>query len=166
MYVCVSLYIYVFIFIQLFIYLFIQLFIHSFPYHRSIHSFICWFVDLLVYMFFVRSFLSHHRLHREALKQSATDPKTGLIDVNILATGLSVSDRKRRLDIAKALKTMLQSKGQAPIMDVQRLFEDFRDNSDLVRLSRVMLTVMKRHYLVSVLNSLNIAILNTVTSYL
>lgn len=71
------------------------------------------------------------RLHREALKQSATDPKTGLIDVNILATGLSVSDRKRRQEIAKALKAMLQSKGQAPNIDAQRLFEDFRENSDL-----------------------------------
>lgn len=70
------------------------------------------------------------RLHREALKQSATDPKTGLIDVNILATGLSVSDRKRRQEIAKALKTMLQSKGQAPNMNAQRLFEDFREHSD------------------------------------
>ena len=73
------------------------------------------------------------RLHREALKQSATDPKTGLIDVNILATGLSVSDRHRRVEIAKALKTMLQSKGRAPNMDAQRLFEDFRDESDVVR---------------------------------
>ena len=28
---------------------------------------------------------------------------------------------------------MLQSKGQAPNMDAQRLFEDFRDGSDVVR---------------------------------
>ncbi|XP_028409961.1 DNA replication licensing factor mcm4-A-like [Dendronephthya gigantea] len=71
------------------------------------------------------------RLHREALKQSATDPKTGLIDVNILATGLSISDRERRVEIAKALKTMIQSKGRAPNMDAQRLFEDFRETSDV-----------------------------------
>ena len=76
-------------------------------------------------------------MHREALKQSATDPKTGLIDVNILATGLSVSDRQRRIEIAKALKTMLQSKGKAPNMDAQRLFEDFRDTSDAVRFAVV-----------------------------
>ena len=80
--------------------------------------------------------ISSFRLHREALKQSATDPKTGLIDVNILATGLSVSDRKRRQEIAKALKTMLQSKGQAPNMNAQRLFEDFREHSDAVRHSK------------------------------
>ncbi|XP_046842980.1 DNA replication licensing factor mcm4-like [Xenia sp. Carnegie-2017] len=71
------------------------------------------------------------RLHREALKQSATDPKTGLIDVNILATGLSVADRQRRIDIAKAIKIMLQSKGKAPNIDIQRLFDDFRQNSDV-----------------------------------
>ena len=72
------------------------------------------------------------RLHREALKQSATDPKTGLIDVNILATGLSVSDRKRRQEIAKALREMLSSKGKAANMDTTRLFEEFRENADLV----------------------------------
>lgn len=27
------------------------------------------------------------RLHREALKQSATDPRTGLVDITILTTG-------------------------------------------------------------------------------
>ena len=29
------------------------------------------------------------RLHREALKQAATDPKTGIIDIGILTTGVS-----------------------------------------------------------------------------
>lgn len=28
------------------------------------------------------------RLHREALKQSATDPRTGLVDISILTTGV------------------------------------------------------------------------------
>ena len=28
------------------------------------------------------------RLHREALKQAATDPKTGIIDIGILTTGV------------------------------------------------------------------------------
>ena len=78
----------------------------------------------------------HFRLHREALKQSATDPRTGLIDVNILATGLSVSDRQRRVEIAKALKTVLQAKTQAPNTNIQRLFEDFRAGSDVVRCGR------------------------------
>ena len=48
------------------------------------------------------------RLHREALKQSATDPKTGIIDISILTTGVSSSERIRRQMIAKELKKMLQ----------------------------------------------------------
>ena len=48
------------------------------------------------------------RLHREALKQSATDPKTGIIDVGILTTGVSASERDRRRELAKELKRMLQ----------------------------------------------------------
>ena len=48
------------------------------------------------------------RLHREALKQSATDPKTGIIDVGILTTGVSASERDRRKELAKELKRMLQ----------------------------------------------------------
>ena len=48
------------------------------------------------------------RLHREALKQSATDPKTGIIDVGILTTGVSASERDRRKELAKELKKMLQ----------------------------------------------------------
>lgn len=30
------------------------------------------------------------RLHREALKQSATDPRTGIVDISILTTGLHI----------------------------------------------------------------------------
>ena len=48
------------------------------------------------------------RLHREALKQSATDPKTGIIDVGILTTGVSSSERMRRQMVAKELKALLQ----------------------------------------------------------
>lgn len=66
------------------------------------------------------------------MKQSATDPKTGLIDVNILTTGLSVSDRKRRLEIAKALKELLQSKGTTPTVKYQQTYEELREASDLV----------------------------------
>ena len=66
------------------------------------------------------------------MKQSATDPKTGLIDVNILTTGLSVSDRKRRLEIAKALKELLQSKGKTPTVKYQQTYEELREASDFV----------------------------------
>ncbi|RXG52397.1 DNA replication licensing factor MCM4 [Armadillidium vulgare] len=42
------------------------------------------------------------RLHREALKQSATDPMSGKIDVGILTTGLSSAARKRRGEISSS----------------------------------------------------------------
>ena len=45
-----------------------------------------------------------HRLHREALKQSATDPMSGKIDVSILTTGQSSGSRKRRAEVAASLK--------------------------------------------------------------
>ena len=48
------------------------------------------------------------RLHREALKQSATDPKTGIIDVGILTTGVSSSERAARETLAKELRKMIQ----------------------------------------------------------
>lgn len=34
------------------------------------------------------------RLHREALKQSATDPRTGIVDISILTTGLCFHNDK------------------------------------------------------------------------
>lgn len=36
----------------------------------------------------------HSSLYREALKQSAVDPVTGKVDVNILAAGMSATSRK------------------------------------------------------------------------
>merc|ERR1711920_82867 len=54
------------------------------------------------------------RLHREALKQSATDPLTGRIDVSILTTGQSSAGRKRRAEVANALKALLKKKSKTP----------------------------------------------------
>ena len=45
-----------------------------------------------------------NRLHREALKQSATDPMSGKIDVTILTTGQSEAGRKRRDEVKRSLK--------------------------------------------------------------
>ncbi|KAG0725162.1 DNA replication licensing factor MCM4 [Chionoecetes opilio] len=42
------------------------------------------------------------RLHREALKQSATDPISGKIDIGILITGMSSEARKKRVELAQA----------------------------------------------------------------
>merc|ERR1712179_784846 len=70
------------------------------------------------------------RLHREALKQSATDPLTGRIDVSILTTGQSSAGRKRRAEVATALKDLLLKKKKTPTIGYDKLFNDFRSNSD------------------------------------
>lgn len=70
------------------------------------------------------------RLHREALKQSATDPRTGIVDISILTTGMSTTARKRKEELAQALKKLIQSKGKTPTLKYQQLFEDLRAQSD------------------------------------
>ncbi|KAM5157663.1 DNA replication licensing factor MCM4 isoform 1-T1 [Mantella aurantiaca] len=70
------------------------------------------------------------RLHREALKQSATDPRTGIVDISILTTGMSATARKRKEELAQALKKLIQSKGKTPALKYQQLFEDLRGQSD------------------------------------
>lgn len=43
-----------------------------------------------------------------------------------------MSDRKRRLEIAKSLKELLQSKGKVPSVKYQQTFEELKEASDLV----------------------------------
>ena len=86
------------------------------------------------------------RLHREALKQSATDPLTGRIDVSILTTGQarsvdfnvpleylfqSSAGRKRRAEVANALKALLKKKSKTPTISYDKLFSEFRTGSDI-----------------------------------
>ncbi|KAM9627045.1 DNA replication licensing factor MCM4 isoform 3-T3 [Trichechus inunguis] len=71
------------------------------------------------------------RLHREALKQSATDPRTGIVDISILTTGMSATSRKRKEELAEALKKLILSKGKTPALKYQQLFEDIRGQSDI-----------------------------------
>ena len=75
------------------------------------------------------------RLHREALKQSATDPLSGKIDVSILTTGLSSAARKRRLEVAQALKKMITSKEKVVTLSYQKTFAEFKESSQLVSCS-------------------------------
>ncbi|KAJ2647441.1 MCM DNA helicase complex subunit [Coemansia sp. RSA 1285] len=55
------------------------------------------------------------RLMREALRESATDPRTGLIDLDLLTTGFAASDR-RQLDAIKreTRRLLLASASSAP----------------------------------------------------
>lgn len=70
------------------------------------------------------------RLHREALKQSAVDPLSGKIDVNIITTGVSVAARKRRKEVAEALRKLLEGKQKTHVINQQKLFADLRQSSE------------------------------------
>ena len=75
------------------------------------------------------------RLHREALKQSATDPKTGIIDVSILTTGVSSSERMRRQLLAKEIKKMLAAHSKSGTQHKHNsVLEKIKEQSQLVSL--------------------------------
>lgn len=60
------------------------------------------------------------------------DPSTGKIDITILTTGLSGAARKRKAEITQALKKIIQGKGKVSTLKHQKLYEEFRENSDFV----------------------------------
>lgn len=72
------------------------------------------------------------RLHREALKQSATDPLSGKIDVGILTTGMSSEGRQKRAALVAAIKAHLKAKGKVATLAYQKLFTDIRDASQVL----------------------------------
>lgn len=84
------------------------------------------------------------RLHREAIKQSATDPLSGKIDISILTTGMSSTIRKKRVEITSALKQLLESlqnekgssQGQVQF-NYQQIYNEFK-NSSAVMVTREM----------------------------
>lgn len=71
------------------------------------------------------------RLHREALKQSAVDPKTGRIDVGILTTGYSSEERRSRDKIVQALKKLIRDKGKISTLRKEILYQDLVTQSDV-----------------------------------
>ena len=80
------------------------------------------------------------RLHREAMKQSATDPISGKIDISILTTGMSSSIRKRRAAVAKALKDLLSSYSVEQGSQEQHQFSYQSVYTDLKAGSEAMIT--------------------------
>jgi len=73
------------------------------------------------------------RLHREALKQSATDPLSGKIDVSILTTGQSEGTRKRRLLVKNALNAVIEKRpGKAQTLNYLKTWNELKENSDLM----------------------------------
>src|ERR1700712_3942015 len=56
------------------------------------------------------------RLIKSALKQAATDARTGLIDMSLLTEGTSASERRRKVDLKNAVLALLDEmtrQGQA-----------------------------------------------------
>lgn len=47
-------------------------------------------------------------------------------------TGMSATARKRKEEVAQALKKLIQSKGKTPAMKYQQLFDDLRGQSEAV----------------------------------
>uniref|UniRef100_A0A2L2XZ57 DNA replication licensing factor MCM4 n=2 Tax=Parasteatoda tepidariorum TaxID=114398 RepID=A0A2L2XZ57_PARTP len=73
------------------------------------------------------------RLHREALKQSATDPSSGKIDISILTTGMSNTARRRRIEIGQILRKMLTAKGKTTkSFNYAKVFDELKGQSDLM----------------------------------
>ena len=48
------------------------------------------------------------RLHREALKEAATDPTSGRIDISILTTDIPAAGRERRREVAAAFRQIVK----------------------------------------------------------
>ncbi|XP_026491759.1 DNA replication licensing factor MCM4 [Vanessa tameamea] len=71
------------------------------------------------------------RLHREALKQSATDPASGRIDVGILTTGLGAAARRRRAELGAALRALLEPVRRPATLTHARLLQDVNTNSQI-----------------------------------
>ena len=87
------------------------------------------------------------RLHREALKQSATDPLSGKIDVSILTTGQSENTRKRRFLVKTTLQGLIQKKGKIQSVNYLKAWNELKESSDVVS-SFVILAVflLKQHF--------------------
>ena len=80
------------------------------------------------------------RLHREAIKQSATDPASGKIDISILTTGLSSSNRKRKHEISLALKNLLNQMSKTSAENENQQFSYPHVYNELKMNSKLMIT--------------------------
>uniref|UniRef100_A0A915Q7V6 DNA replication licensing factor MCM4 n=1 Tax=Setaria digitata TaxID=48799 RepID=A0A915Q7V6_9BILA len=66
-------------------------------------------------------------LHREALKQSAVDPSTGRVDINILAAGISSTSRQIIDELAEAIRGEL-SQRHGILVSLKKLVQRLRQN--------------------------------------
>ena len=73
------------------------------------------------------------RLIRSAIKQAATDARTGLIDMGLLTEGTSASERRLREDLKRAVLSRLDERGGVSGAAVRwsDLFRDMTEQSDV-----------------------------------
>jgi DNA replication licensing factor MCM4 len=71
------------------------------------------------------------RLLREAIKDYATDPKTGRIDMDLILSGTGSHDRHIKDDRVRELKTLLLAYENSSI-GWTKLMNDFNEQSDVV----------------------------------
>lgn len=81
-------------------------------------------------MNFFFSIFIRFSLYREALKQSAVDPSTGRVDINILAAGISATTRHIVDQLAEAIRSEL-SQRHGILVSLKQLMQRLRQN-DLV----------------------------------
>ncbi|OWR55361.1 putative DNA replication licensing factor MCM4, partial [Danaus plexippus plexippus] len=70
-------------------------------------------------------------LHREALKQSATDPASGRIDVAILTTGLGAAARRRRADLVSALRELIKNYPRPHTLTHAKILQEINTTSQI-----------------------------------
>jgi DNA replication licensing factor MCM4 len=72
------------------------------------------------------------RLIKSALKQAATDSRTGLIDMGLLTEGTSASERKRRADLKNAILSLLDElTRQGGAVRYQEVYKKLGDQSSI-----------------------------------
>ncbi|KAF4524741.1 hypothetical protein B566_EDAN013810 [Ephemera danica] len=72
------------------------------------------------------------RLHREALKQSATDPLSGRIDVGILTTGMSSSGRRHREKVTQELRKLIENQAKGATLNFKKCLVELREKADIM----------------------------------
>ncbi|CAI5473487.1 unnamed protein product [Closterium sp. Yama58-4] len=73
------------------------------------------------------------RLLDVAMQQSATDPTTGTIDMDLITTGVSASERAKRVQLQEALLSFLQDRSSSSRSSFRapQVWEDLRQQSSI-----------------------------------
>ncbi|KAG0538007.1 hypothetical protein BDA96_03G198700 [Sorghum bicolor] len=81
----------------------------------------------------VRDVVEAFRLLEVAMQQSATDHATGTIDMDLIMTGISASERQRRENLVSATRNLIVEKMQlgGPSMRMIELLEELRKQSSM-----------------------------------